>query len=234
MEISFTLVLHAFTGSVAVLAGAVALGTKKGGAWHHMAGKWFLITMLIMGMSGVVIAYQKPMMISVIAGAFTCYLVLSSWMTMKTPANTLSRWDYAFPVVGLLIGVAGVIYGLEARYSETGLKDGFSAEPYFFFAALALLAGCLDLRIVINRGLSGAHRLARHLWRMCFALYIAVGSLFAQGTKSLPTSVRESVFMSVPENLVALLLVFWLIRVFVSNRNHKWKQSRPPKEMIES
>jgi hypothetical protein len=62
----------------------------------------------------------------------------------------------------------------------------------------------------------GARRLARHLWRMCFALFIAAGSFF---------SIRERVakilpepFTTAPMRVLPILLVFgamfyWLWRV---------------------
>ncbi len=45
------------------------------------------------------------------------------------------------------------------------------------------------MSVVMRHGLSGAQRLARHLWRMCFGLLIAVGSFAAQGAEVLPRAV---------------------------------------------
>jgi hypothetical protein len=36
-----------------------------------------------------------------------------------------------------------------------------------------LLAAAGDLRMLLRGGLFGAQRIARHLWRMCFGLFIA-------------------------------------------------------------
>jgi hypothetical protein len=38
--------------------------------------------------------------------------------------------------------------------------------------AVALLAAFGDVRMLLARGISWPHRMARHLWRMCFALWI--------------------------------------------------------------
>jgi uncharacterized membrane protein len=48
-----------------------------------------------------------------------------------------------------------------------------AAFPIFMFGVAALLASAGDRRMIRAGGLRGAPRLKRHLWRMCFALFIA-------------------------------------------------------------
>ena len=164
------------------------------------------------------------MMISVIAGVFTGYLVATSWMTVKTPVGTTTKFDYCAALVALLVFMAAVSFGLEAMSAESGLKDGFSAEPYLFFAALALITFCLDVRMLVFSGVTGSHRIARHLWRMCFALNIAIGSLLTQGEKALPKPVLESPLMAIAEDLVLFIMFFWLVRVlFGSKAKVRWE-----------
>jgi hypothetical protein len=166
----------------------------------------------------------KPQMITFLAGVFTCYLVATAWVAIRRTERKIGLFEFASPLVALTIGVAGVIFGLEALKSASGLKDGFPAEPYFFFAAIAMLAMALDVNLLFRHGLIGRHRIARHVWRMSFALYIAMGSLFTgPGAKAFPESIRESSLLAVPENLVAVLMLFWLARVLFT----KWGKARP-------
>jgi hypothetical protein len=86
----------------------------------------------------------------------------------------------------------------------------------FFLVSVMVLAAAGDVRVLRRGSLRGGPRLARHLWRMCFALFIAAGSFF---------SVRERVAQILPEpfaagsmRLLPILLVFgamfyWLWRV---------------------
>ena len=79
-----------------------------------------------------------------------------------------------------------------------------------------ILAATGDVRIMRFGMPRGGPRLARHLWRMCFALFIAAGSFF---------SIRERVarilpepFTTAPMRALPILLVFgamfyWLWRV---------------------
>ena len=60
--------------------------------------------------------------------------------------------------------------------SQTGSKEGFPAAAYFIFGSVALLSAVGDIRMLLRGGVFGAHRIPRHLWRMCFALFIAAVS----------------------------------------------------------
>jgi hypothetical protein len=83
-------------------------------------------------------------------------------------------------------------------------------------ATVLVVAAAGDLRTMRSGLPRGGPRLARHLWRMCFALFIAAGSFF---------SVRERVATVLPEPLtigpmraLPILLLFgtmfyWLWRV---------------------
>jgi hypothetical protein len=65
----------------------------------------------------------------------------------------------------------------------------------------------------VGRGVSGTQRIARHLWRMCFAWFVASASIFLARPHLFPSIMRKSgalVFLTV---LPLILLIFWMIRV---------------------
>jgi hypothetical protein len=78
---------------------------------------------------------------------------------------------------------------------------------------VAALAAAGDLRLILRRGILGAQRITRHLWRMCFALFIAAGSFFLGQQQVFPASVRGSPFLFVPVLAILALMIFWLCRV---------------------
>jgi hypothetical protein len=49
----------------------------------------------------------------------------------------------------------------------------------FFIGTVMAIAAAGDVRVMWSGPLRGGPRLARHLWRMCFALFIAAGSFFS-------------------------------------------------------
>jgi hypothetical protein len=66
--------------------------------------------------------------------------------------------------------------------------------------------------MIRGRVLQGAPRLARHLWRMSFALALAAFSFVPRLAKSIPPSVRLPA-MFAPVLIVLVTMVYWLWRV---------------------
>lgn len=210
---------HVAAGALAVLAGVAALAARKGGGAHRLAGRVFLCAMLVTGLGGAIHALSIPQSITAIAGVFVVYLVATGYATVRP----LGR--HATPVVAVAclvsIGLAALaaVFGQQALASASGLKDGFGPEPYFFFAGLSALCALLDVSVMARGGVAGAQRIARHLWRMGFALHIAVGSLFTgPGSGAFPEPLRGSPLLAAPELLVLIAMVGWMAFVLVSKQ----------------
>jgi FtsH-binding integral membrane protein len=79
--------------------------------------------------------------------------------------------------------------------------------------------------MILRGGISGASRIARHLWRMSTALFIASGSFCLGQQKIMPVAMRGSVWLFVPVFVPLVLMIFWLIRVrFKSRRRVAWAE----------
>ncbi len=218
------MVLHISMGTIAVLAGAAALIVRKGSRAHRGIGNVFFITMTIMAAAGIYLALVLPMAISVLVGVFTIYLVATSWMAARQKDESIILLHYVALVAALGVAAGGVFFGLEAQNSPDGLKDGLPAFPHYFFGGLALLAASGDAVMIARRGISGKQRIARHLWRMCFAYFIAAGSLFTgPGATAFPQQIRDSGILSAPEPIILIVMLFWLVRVLAS----KWYEGKP-------
>jgi len=71
---------------------------------------------------------------------------------------------------------------------------------------------------MLARGsISGRPRITRHLWRMCFGLFIATGSFFLGQQQVFPAYLRGSVVLTVLAVLPFPVMIYWLIRVRFSN-----------------
>ncbi|WP_293900555.1 hypothetical protein [Phenylobacterium sp.] len=80
-------------------------------------------------------------------------------------------------------------------------------------AVLAALAAACDLRMIRRGGLAGPPRIARHVWRMSAALFVATGSFFLGQQKFLPEAICDGVVPMLPVLAVLALLAFWMVRV---------------------
>jgi hypothetical protein len=93
-----------------------------------------------------------------------------------------------------------------------------------------LLAAAGDVRMLLGGGVFGTKRIARHLWRMCFGLFIAAGSFF-MGPSNRPLRLLSAVGLGrhlspalfsinlylILTILPLILLIFWLVRVRFTN-----------------
>ncbi len=116
-------------------------------------------------------------------------------------------------VLGIAIGVLSTALGFEVANSPSGRINGVPPAPLFVFGAVALLAGLGDIRMILSRGLQGRHRLVRHLWRMCFSLFIASGSFFLGQAQVFPKPMRIYPLLAIPAFLPLVFLIYWLVRV---------------------
>ena len=82
------------------------------------------------------------------------------------------------------------------------------------FALVITLAAVGDFRVVLRRGISGTSRIARHLWRMCFCLTLALGSAFTNGfARLLPGPYHVPWAFFLPQLLMLGVLLYWVGRV---------------------
>jgi uncharacterized membrane protein len=219
------LALHITAGTLGMLSGFVAAFLRKGSRQHGLAGNVFVISMLTLSATGVYLAIMKSQPGNILGGTLTFYLVATAWMAAKRGDGETSILDWGALLVILAVAACELTFGLEAALSQTGLKYDYPPGPYFFMGSVAVLAVTGDIRLLVRGGISGTHRVARHLWRMCFALFIAAASIFLARQHLFPDLLRKTgvlVFLSV---LPLLLMIFWLLRVRFSNTFKKKTRS---------
>ncbi len=214
MRFSPILLFHICAGTIGLLSGTVAMSFRKGSRRHGAAGKVFVISMLSMATSATYIAFMKSQPNNFLGGILTFYLVATAWMTARRREGETGIFDWGALLVALAVGVAIVILGLEKADNPTRFKDGVPAGMDFFLGTVILLAAAGDIRMLVRGGISGIQRIARHLWRMCFALFIATGSFFlGQAPKVFPALADKTNLLLIPAILPLILLIFWLLRL---------------------
>lgn len=115
-------------------------------------------------------------MLSFVNGILLCYFVCTAWMAVKRKSGTIDRFEwFAFVVALVIIGMLAN-FALEASQSPNGKLSGFGAKEFYFFAFVTSIAATLDLKMIINRGITCNQRIVRHLWRMCFPMFMATAA----------------------------------------------------------
>ena len=199
-----------------VLAGAAAVVARKGARWHCLTGNVFVTSMLSLSASGAFIGFARDQPLNGMMGVLTFYLVSTAWLTARRRDGNTRPIDWAVLMVPLAVAVGMLTYGLQAANSPAGSIGGVSAAGYFVFGSVALLLALGDVRMLLRGGVSGKHRIARHLLRMGLALFIAVASFFLGQQKVIPSELHNPFVLYGPVLLVVISTIYWMIRVRLS------------------
>jgi hypothetical protein len=210
--------VHIVAGGLAIVVGAVALAAAKGAWLHRNSGVVFVAAMLTMGLSGSAMALRDGLNPNALGGFMSAYLVVTAWATVRPPAAGARQLAVGAMLVALALGVLDLVLGLVAIGRPDRALAGVPAPAYFIFALVGLLAAAGDVRVIRARteALRGTARLRRHLWRMCFALFIAAGSFFSirsRVARILPEAFLGPGMRVLPIVLPLLMMIYWLWRV---------------------
>jgi uncharacterized membrane protein len=230
MSYSPILAVHICAGSLGLLSGTAAMLFRKGSRRHVLAGRVFVAAMLTMAVGATYLAIVRHQPSNISGGILTFYLIGTAWLTARRRDGETSRFDWVVLLIPLTLGILTWLNGLRIVCSGASSQDGVPVGMSFFMGSVMLLAAAGDVRMLVRGGLSGTKRIARHLWRMCFGLFIAAGSFF-MGPSNRPLRLLSTVglgqhlspalfntglylFLSM---LPLILLIFWLVRIRFAN-----------------
>jgi uncharacterized membrane protein len=209
--------IHIAAGGFAIVLGTVALIVKKGGTIHRRSGLLFVYAMLVMGISAWFLEFLKtPNWTNVLVALMTAYFVVTALTTVRPVSPWTRRMNVAALTVAVGLAVIDIMGGVKAFNSPGGFLNGVPFVMHFVFATVLILAAAGDVRIMRFGLPRGRPRLARHLWRMCFALFIAAGSFFSireRVAKILPEPFTTGPMRALPILLLFGAMFYWLWRV---------------------
>jgi hypothetical protein len=203
--------IHIIAGLIAIVAGYVAVFALKGAKLHRKTGTVFVYSMLVLGATGAMLG-------NVGGGLLAAYFAGTALLTVRERDRSFHWIDAAATLVAVAIGALTLKRGIDVLNSPRGNLNGVPWGMFFFLGTVALLAALGDIRAMWVGGLKGKHRIARHLWRMCFSLFIAAGSFFLGQAQVFPKPIRIYPLLAIPALLPLVLLIYWLVRVLFT----KW------------
>ena len=230
MTYSPIMLVHICAGTLGLVSGTAAISFKKGSPRHVLAGRIFVASMLTMAVFAVYLAIVRHQPSNIGGGILTFYLIGTAWLTARRRDRETSRFDWVVLLIPLVLGILTWMHGLKVVRSGESPEDGVPVGMTFFMGSVMVLAGAGDIRMLLRGGVFGAQRIARHLWRMCFGLFIAAGSFFL-GPSNRPLRLLSTVGLAqhlspalfsttlylILTVLPLILLVFWLVRVRFTN-----------------
>jgi hypothetical protein len=151
------------------------------------------------------------------------YFAATSWMTARRRDGTTGKFEILACAAALGLAAA-MLWGALSGSNRTPVGPG----PVYALAVLCLIAGLLDLNVILRKKMTVVQRISRHLWRMCFAFFIATGSFFLGQQKVMPVAVRGSPILYVLAFAPFAIMLFWLVRLRFAKAIRKLTLRVPP------
>jgi uncharacterized membrane protein len=222
------LLVHIVAGSLGLVTGFVTLYAAKGAPIHRKVGMAFVAAMLTMTPTGLVVAITSGVWaeVNIPAAIVTGYLVVTGLTTVRPPARGARALSVGAMLVALAVGLTTLTFGVQA-IAQGGNRNGIPAFPFFMFGTIGTLAAIGDLRLLRAGALRGTARIARHLWRMSLALFIAAMSFFIGQADEFPKTMRIMPLLALPPLAVLATLLYWVWRVRFRRSARGLTVSRP-------
>ena len=215
-EIPLIASLHLIVGATTVMAGAGALVFRKGSLLHRTAGNVFFAAMLALCTSGLYMSITRSITFTFFLGMLSLYLVLTGWVAALRKDGRIGRFEKAAFMAILLNSAALTALGCVASFGWWNMGDEVPPSAYFVLAGLAALFAAFDFHAIIRRGLNRKQRVTRHLWRMCFSMFIATSIFFLGNNDLLPDALRTPLFLNAPIFAILLAMIFWIFRIQIT------------------
>lgn len=215
---------HIAGGAIGMVTGVVALASRKGQRVHRAAGSVFFLAMFMAYAIGAGVAPfldtgQRP---NFVAGVMALYLLVSGAMAARRRDVKAGAPEVIGLIIALTITAAGLIFMRMGAASPSGTVDGSPPQSFFLFTIAGAFAAAGELHVLLRKQLSNTARIARHLWRMCFSLFIASGSFFLGQQQVFPEALRDSVLLYAVALSPLPVMLFWLGKV----RFDDWRRRR--------
>lgn len=206
------LYLHILGGSLALLAGYAALFAPKGRWLHRRAGVLFVWGMVAMGAGAVVVSLARGTS-TWLGGPMVIYLVITGMLTVSRSSPPSRSRDLSLMLVGFTAGLLSAGVGVLGLLGPRGPLGAAPSVMSLVNASVLLLGATGDWRVLRRGPPVGPARLARHLWRMCYAMFAATGSFFLGQAQVIPEPLRDGRLLAVLAFLPLPVLFYWVWRI---------------------
>jgi hypothetical protein len=148
-----------------------------------------------------------------LGGPIVFYLVVTGLLAVRRAEAPARARDVALMALAIVMGLAAVAGGVRVFVGPRGPLGVAPGVASLVNALVLLLGAAGDLRVLRAGPPTGTRRLARHLWRMCYAMFTATGSFFLGQAKVIPEPLRVRPLLLVLAFLPLPAMFYWMWRV---------------------
>lgn len=202
--IKIVIYVHAFFGSVGLLAGFASVIFKKGSTKHKLSGKIFSYSMILSSTLSLPICWlpkhENPFLFLI--GIFTIYLVLSGnriLLFKKRPyATFIDKLISGTLFIGSILMIALGCYYM--------YHNQFGGILYLVFGPLALLMSLRDFKFF--RNFDKSKILKFHIGKMSGAFGASITAFLVAGVR-----LNGLIYWIVPSIVMAIYMVYWFKKI---------------------
>ena len=194
------LLIHIFTGTVALIAAAVAVCSEKGKTYHIKAGQFYVLGMVGVFVTAIPMSIITNNLFLFLIGIFSFYLAFSGWRFAKNRSGQPSNIDWFAVYCMLLTGFTMLLMA-----SWYFMLDNQNYITLIVFGSLALSLGYQDFIAFKTQTAKGKKRIARHLTNM-------MGGSIAVITAVLVVNINIEprwIFWILPTLFITPVIIWW-------------------------
>jgi hypothetical protein len=215
------LTFHVAAGGLAMILGFAALFSRKGSLVHRRSGQLFAVSILGMAISASILGLRDPAREGdLVPALMTAYFVGTAVATVRSSSLWSKRVSFLATAMAVVVALALIASGIQGITSPLLTPGGVPARTIgvmsLVLATILAVAVAGDLRVMRSGPLQGSARLARHLWRMCIALFIASApflSIRERVAAILPEPFPSAPLRALPIVIIFGAMAYWLWRV---------------------
>ena len=205
----YLLSIHILSGTVALIAAAVAVTSQKGKKVHVLSGRTYFWGMAMIFLTAIPMAIASGNVFLFLIAIFSFYLAYAGMRFARNRTGTANFFDWVTIVLMVLSGV--IMLFLATNYFMNS-NSQYITLTVFGFIAISL--GYADFKSYRNKSAIGKQRIARHLTNM-------LAGTIAVITAVLVTNINiEPVFILwiLPTIIITPIIFWWNRKILGVNK----------------
>jgi len=201
------LIVHIAGGSIGLLTGLLNIIQNKGGKKHKLIGRVFYFSMLVAGLSSLVLSYLTPNYFLFMVGIFTLYMVVSGQrflMHKEIETKGTNVVDWAISLIMLLSGLLFIGLG-----TWSIVKSNLFGLVFLTFGSLGLLFVWQDFLYFNKISSLKNYWLVGHLQRMTGAFIASLTAFLVVNAQYFPDFIPGFFYWLLPTFVLTPLIINW-------------------------
>ncbi len=199
------LTIHIITGSLGLITGTINMIAPKGKSFHKNVGNIFVYSMIMAGISALIMAILHPNHFLFMVGVFSLYMTISGKRYISR--KSFSLFDYSVTLLMLIAAIAFAVLGALVLFK--GNEFGIVMVVFSFISFSFVHSDYKNLKSKIY------HSATLHLQRIIGAYIASFTAFLVVNAKYLPQFIPGYVYWLLP-TVIFTPLIIWFSRKYTA------------------